>query len=418
MRKHIGVLTSDYMPRRSASSKALQNLCRELAKTNDVTVFHTQSDTLSSPSTLDGYKLQRVSDVGVDLRARYEDATHRGNRRRASLLLMASKIWMHAHKRLSGTNVNKPLAQSFYRSIQAGRLDAIIAICYPFEGLVAAARYAHNHPETRFIAWMGDMFANREFDLANGTTSARKNERMVKLEASVLRQASHVFYTNSMAPYIATCYPDVLDRSEPLPFFPLMEELESSLSPIMGPGSLAYFGSLGGDKDPRYTLELIGACVDAGSLTGAASQLRVDIFTQVNSISRNLVSSCPSGVCVRLHDFEPAERVKRLMLDASWLLVIGSAQTQIPSIKVDEYISSGKPILYIAQIDKDPNLYKLDDYPLALVVRKSDDFSSNVKRVSAFLVQSMGKRIPFAEIAERYPLGLPVAAAKLFESQM
>lgn len=283
---------------------------------------------------------------------------------------------------------------------------------------MAAARYVRKHPETRFIAWMGDMFANREFDLTNGTTSARKNERMVKLEASVLRKASHVFYTNEMSPYIAACYPDVLNRAEPLLYFPLIEELESDLPPIMESGSLAYFGSLGGDKNPRYTLELIGACVGSGSLASAAPQFRVDIFTQVNATSRSLVSSCTSGAYVRLHDFESAERVKRLMLDASWLLVIGSAQTQIPSIKVDEYISSGKPILYIAQIDEDPNLYKLDDYPLALVVRKSDNFSANVERISAFLVESMGKRVPFADIAERYPLGLPDAAAKLFESQM
>ena len=106
------------------------------------------------------------------------------------------------------------------------------------------------------------------------------------------------------------------------------------------------------------------------------------------------------------------------MLDASWLLVIGSLQRQIPSIKVDEYIATGKPILYVAQIEEDPNLYKLDNYPLALVVRRGDGFSSNVEQVSAFLVESMDKRVPFADIAERYPLGLPDTASKLFESQM
>lgn len=418
MRKHIGVLTSDYTPRRSASSKALQNLCRELAKTNNVTVFHTQSDTLSSPGTLDGYELRRISDVGVDLRARYEGAARQGSRFASNLLLMASRVWTHVNKRLSGTNVNKPLARSFFRAIRTEQLDAIIAICYPFEGLMAAARYARSHPETKFIAWIGDMFANREFDLASGATSARRNERMVKLEAGVLRQASHVFYTNEMAPYIASRYPDVLERAEPLPFFPVMEELKSDLPPIMEPGSLAYFGSLGGDKDPRYALELIGACVDSGTLTGVASQFRVDIFTQVNATSRSLVGSCSSGAHVHLHDFEPVERVKRLMLDASWLLVIGSLQRQIPSIKVDEYIATGKPILYVAQIEEDPNLYKLDNYPLALVVRRGDGFSSNVEQVSAFLVESMDKRVPFADIAERYPLGLPDTASKLFESQM
>ena len=87
---------------------------------------------------------------------------------------------------------------------------------------------------------------------------------------------------------------------------------------------------------------------------------------------------------------------------------------QVPS-KIFEYISTGKPIVNFVFDDASPILPYLADYPLCLTInlnRMEDGGREAAERLSAFVRENRGKRIPFEEIRERYRACTPEYVAR------
>ena len=62
--------------------------------------------------------------------------------------------------------------------------------------------------------------------------------------------------------------------------------------------------------------------------------------------------------------------------------------------------------------DNDPALPWMERYPLALVLRRGDDEAP--ARLAAWLAQTAGKRLGFAQVATLFPEVRPDAVARQF----
>ena len=108
----------------------------------------------------------------------------------------------------------------------------------------------------------------------------------------------------------------------------------------------------------------------------------------------------------------PAARAQALQAGAQVLLNIGNlAENQLPS-KIFEYFATGKPVLHLSMTDNDPALPWMERYPLALVLRRGDDEAP--ARLAAWLAQTAGKRLDFAQVAALFPEVCPDAVARQF----
>jgi len=111
----------------------------------------------------------------------------------------------------------------------------------------------------------------------------------------------------------------------------------------------------------------------------------------------------------------PVAAGEALRAEADILLNLGNEMdNQIPS-KLFEYMGTGKPILHLAAHRDDLCCRYLRDYPLALILCREDGAGPDaVKALRGWLDAVRGQRVPYDEVAARFPRFTPAGAADDF----
>lgn len=111
----------------------------------------------------------------------------------------------------------------------------------------------------------------------------------------------------------------------------------------------------------------------------------------------------------------PPEDAAALEDRADVLVSLGNAcDNQLPS-KLFGYFATGKPVLHLAVSKADPALPYLARYPLALVLHAEDGATPAASSaLGRWLHEVCGRRLPFAEVAARYPEFTPEYVANEF----
>ena len=117
---------------------------------------------------------------------------------------------------------------------------------------------------------------------------------------------------------------------------------------------------------------------------------------------------------VRPGPLPPADAAA-LETGADILLSLGNAyDNQMPS-KLFSYFGTGKPVLHLAVSETDPTLPYLARYPLGLVLQKKDGVTPEVlDRLSRWLAEVTGQRLPYEQVAALYPEFTPQQVARDF----
>ena len=122
---------------------------------------------------------------------------------------------------------------------------------------------------------------------------------------------------------------------------------------------------------------------------------------------------------IALHGSVSSEEAARAREAADFLINIDNTNPlQVPS-KIFEYISTGKPIVNFVFDGRSPILPYLRDYPLCLTIdlnRMREDGSDAAEKLAAFTAENRGKRLPFAQIRERYIRCTPEYVAEQLEA--
>lgn len=125
------------------------------------------------------------------------------------------------------------------------------------------------------------------------------------------------------------------------------------------------------------------------------------------------------GVIRRMGYVSP-EELDRFTERADFLLDIGNWLTgedySLPS-KVIAYMAAGKPIIHINGVN-DSAVEYLETYGMALNISSEMSESEKKQAVLDFIEKNRGKRIPFAEVAEKFPQNTPMYTADLIIRQI
>lgn len=277
------------------------------------------------------------------------------------------------------------------------RFDAVCAVCAPYQG--AFALEGARLPGLKLLWQMDPYAANRSYAAPGGYE--RERRLLDAVDGSFIEASAQPDYEDG-AP-LAACRPKVRVLGLPA----LVPAAEHAAPPHEGLWCTFCGTMASGVREPDFALALFAA-LDAPALTVTLAGPGIDRFD--TAAARAVL-----GSRLALPGPVPVDRGRALQAEADILLNLGNlVDNQIPS-KVYEYMGSGKPILHLAASRGDLCRPLLADYPLALVLPAWEGTGPAVQaRLSAWLAEVRGKRLPYEEVAALFPRCTPAQAADDF----
>lgn len=276
----------------------------------------------------------------------------------------------------------------------AHRFDAVCAVCAPYR-----AAFALENARTGGLKllWQMDPYAaNRSYAAPGGYE--RERQLLEAVDGSFI-EASALPEYEAGAP-LAACRGKVRVLGLPA----LIPAEDPPAAPHEGVWC-TFCGTLSPTvRRPDFALALFAA-LNAPALTLTLAGPGLDYFDTA-AARRTL------GSRLVLPGLVPPEEGRRLQAQADILLNLGNEMAnQVPS-KIYEYMGSGKPILHLAARADDPCCRLLQSYPLALVLCAGDGATPAVQaRLSAWLEEVRGRRLPYDRVAALFPRFTPGQAA-------
>lgn len=278
--------------------------------------------------------------------------------------------------------------------------DVILAVAAPYR---AAFALQELETKARKVLWQMDPYGgNRDYRAPGGYAR----------ESALLAQLDRIFVTPQAMQDYAPGQPLAAHRDRArLLGFPCL--LPMTAFPKETPGLRCVFcGTLyPGLREPCFALELFSALARAGSswqlvMAGGGWQHFAAEAERAEAAMEGRLQ-IPGPV--------PPQKAAEMQQSADLLLSLGNAvDNQMPS-KLFEYFGYGKPILHLAATLADPTLPYLERYPLALVLQAGEGVTpAVVERLRRWLDATVGKTLPYDQVAALYPQFTPAGVAEDF----
>lgn len=273
------------------------------------------------------------------------------------------------------------------RLLSQDRYDAILTVSPYFTAHLIGMRIHKEFPQTRWLVDIGDPFSYLEFEHPNNRRLY--NALNYRSEQRVFRHAHAVTVTTkeTLNRY-AVLFPDCATKLHVIPPLLSKSASEDNPPPIFPEDRkvrLMYVGRLYRDvRSPDFLLRLFTALLD----TALGDRLELHFIGDTREVGASFVSySSLIGKKILLHGTISHGMAEQMMREANILVNIGNKTSyQLPS-KVVEYANTGRPILNLAQIEKDSSAAFFETYPavLNLLDSKEADFNQHVKDLNKFI---------------------------------
>ena len=273
--------------------------------------------------------------------------------------------------------------------------DAVVCVCAPYRAAFAleTARIS-----AKKLLWQMDPYAGQHGYKAPGGF-AREKQLIDAMHRVFIAPTALPDYAPGAPLYEVRGkmrvlgFPALVPMPDPAPHEGLRCTFCGSLYPgLRQPDfALALFSAL---DDPRLTLTMAGRgwqpFADAARKAGQVLGSRLVL---------------PGPV--------PPDEAARMEQDADILVSLGNARDEQMPSKIFAFLGSGKPILHLAASESDPVLAFLAQYPLALVLQQKDGVTPEIAaRLRAWLDNTQGQRLPYAETAALFPAYTPDVTAQ------
>ncbi len=284
--------------------------------------------------------------------------------------------------------------------------DQLVPCSSPFEGVIACAEYAKQHPNVKLTPVIFDQFADSGTLCKTCFTRELKRKANIAVEREVL-EASELVLNVTWEEHVRKYHPNCLDKLVHIEHPLLVRPKENTCPPSREERSrsrVIFAGSLSaGVRDPEFALNLFCRLGDVAHL---------DMY--VMGSGRDLVqpTSLENPDAVSLLDAVPASEMASLLAKADCLLSIGNTTNDQKPSKVVEYMAMGKPILHICSIAGDPVRGDVAAYPLGCVIEAGEDSVRACETVRAFLERTRGEEMTFDEVEDLFRDENPEAAAE------
>ncbi|MEG2769576.1 MAG: hypothetical protein RR902_02045, partial [Oscillospiraceae bacterium] len=209
--------------------------------------------------------------------------------------------------------------------------------------------------------------------------------------------------TNYLAPYLNKCvsleFPNIKEMEKiPENTLAFSQENDGEIAFDDTKINLVYTGMLYPQiRSPQFLLDLICTLDENITLTMVAGGYDGFPYDFFENYKQKL------GKRLQLVGFLSQEKTNELNAVADVLVNIGNkVENQLPS-KVLDYISTGKAILNLCQIENCSSKKLLEKYPLKLNVMENENISEEMtQKVNDFCKKSKGETLPYSAVYKEY----------------
>ena len=296
-----------------------------------------------------------------------------------------------------------PLYLPVYRKairqeMQTGQYDLCLVTLAPYEAVFAVQQMPEM--KSRFAVYQLDAYWNRA-DLP-----VEFQEERLTAERQMMAESLFVLTTPQIIDSYRSKAPELVNKVIPAEFPMVKEQLWQERMPVRQNEELhcAFLGTLyAGIRPPEKVVRLI-------------SELSSDAVFDFYGSGQDLIEKsadyerAQKRIC--LHGpVSPDQAAEARRYSDVLVNIDNTSVTQVPS-KIFEYMSTGKPILNFYFNSESPTLAYFSKYPLCCSVNLNADVAQAARTVDAFLKETFGRQILFAEIKQIFLKNTPEYVAE------
>ncbi|WP_065219911.1 MULTISPECIES: glycosyltransferase family protein [Butyricimonas] len=363
----IVVICGSYMPDYSAVGICAKNIVDEFVKQGyDVTVI---AERTASP--IMETHAEEIRHITTPLLELYF-SKHRFVRLLYRMIRYLQAIF-------SFENIKKDIVVSYIKELKdtnnVKKIDLIVPLCFPFEALLAANRFAVG-AKTRVTPVIFDNFINNDRLHRLKWNRVVKTKIHLKSLKKILAESAKVFVIHSQLQFFKHEFKEETHKlmfiEHPLLLPPDREQKTSTTVFYAGSFLKRYVPSGGMAKILESVIPQIQNhfefCVMGNDLTPI----------------RMLESKFPDKIFN--NGRVPFKEVMEKMANAGFLISVAELEGIQISSKIFTYISTGKPIIHFYYVNNDINLHILEKYPLLCAINLKEEDKNKLKdKLVAFL---------------------------------
>lgn len=401
-----------YKPRASANGLCSSNIIERLKNSGHfVTVLSNQNIGSETCTTKDGITVYRVKQRLYLRLKEYAEVFLKTKPKRAWLasffagiinklqLMFAIFSWPTISRQ-----TNKRFEKTAEKLYRANKYDAVISIYTPIESLMAGYKLKKRHPEVKFVPYFLDSLSggqgpkcfSKKKTIKRGLTIERKVYAIADVIALMKSSEEHQKKYNYTYCQKMT-FLDIPMLVKPLDFIQ-----KRSTQKNMEPYKILYVGSI--VKKIRNPQTLIKAfqCLDR-------EDIQCEFVGNIDCIEDFEPLKKKMGQKLILAGFMNHDELVEKISSADILINIGNnLSTMVPS-KIFEYMSFLKPIISTYDIEDEPSVKYLNNYPMALLLSGKSTPEDNALAISNFIQKVGNSSIDFETIKNLFYLNTPEA---------
>ena len=399
---HIVFLVSYYYPNYSAVGKCVGNVADELSKIHRVTVIcEKDSYDQLDEEIINNQKIIRFITLDRKIRAKLNKKikASKGIKRKIyKTILYFYKFSQAAKIILSKVTIKQDLVDEYFEALDyiEEEIDVIIPAVMPFESLLAAVRFSKNISSTvKVIPYLFDQFALNKSLHRFQLNMKLKLKNHLELERKALNFSETVIIMPQLEDHYRSVIQDHRKKILVLEH-PLLINKSGNLQDDSEIIRFVYAGSFYKKiRNPEYFLTVFD-----NLLTEIRGKLDLYTFGNCEGI---IDKFSKKNNFIISHGKYKTDKVYRALEKSNFLVAVGnSISNQVPS-KIIEYLSFGKPIIYLYTNNKDPGLKYLKKFPLSLCLKQDEKFlSENILKIKDFCRNKYGSKVDFKEVERMF----------------
>ncbi|WP_151035640.1 glycosyltransferase [Bacillus wiedmannii] len=413
---NIVFLVGDYYPHISATAKCADNVIQEIKKTHKVNVICYQN--LHENFKCDGINIVQAGTRLMRFRKRINQKQLNPGKKQIvyKVLNSLTKVVNFASFLLRKDSVNRELVNNFYSAIKKcdaiEKVDVIIPVCFPFEGLVAAYEFKRKNSGVSLIPYLFDPFTDNETLHRFSWIKSLRYRKHKELEEDIYKHSDRVFVINHIlkSPLFNennSIQDKLVVTEHPVLIKPQYFANEEGKTNLI---NLTYTGALYKNiRKPNYLMELLKIINQ-----NLNYKMNMYSFGDGQEILEGYKKEFQDKLV--LHGKVSFNEAQKAISNADILISIGNTiKNQTPS-KVFEYLSFGKPIIHIYSNDDDLVVDTLKKYPLSLCLKEDMNcVVENAQKLLEFCKIYTGKEFSFEQCSEIYYDATPEYIANQFD---
>lgn len=409
MKKSYVFVLGSYYPLYSAVGVCLKGIAEKLSLSNDVFVICEKNAYGQKP--YQKYKNQTIIRVESKDKKILNTLNHGNvNFIKIKKIIIRAKNYLKAifkKKNLNETNV-----ALYYDAIcKIDKIDYLIPLCLPMEGVVAAVKYKkEKNNMIKLIPYLFDPFSDNVALHRLKINKKIKYKRHLEIEREMVETADHILAMEHLRLHFQREFKNDLKKLIFLEH-PLFEKRKvKKILKTSSDVSCIYAGSLIKKiRNPQYFLKLF--C----EVCKRKDNIKIDMYIagNCNGLVKKYFKKQKEQVSI--HDFLPQNELQEKIEAANMIIIIGNSNLNQSPSKVIESISIGKPIVYFYKNKMDTALKILKDYPASLCIYESDDFlEKNIDQFIDFVEKYKNYYVNIKDIFQKYLQFTPEYTINIF----